>query len=369
MKEPIYLDNHTAAKPSFAAVEAMLPFFKDYWGSPSALHQKGQELFGPIDQATSRIYEAIGANFEDSFTLFGSGADAIFQVFFSTYTDTTRETGKNHFLTPASEDPAILHPLQKMDKLDCVHKLLPVDLCGRVRPEILEEAIKPRVCLLSLSWANRLTGVIQPVADLARICRDKGIRFHVDASAVIGKLFFRFEDAGIDYLTFDGTLFHAPKGVGALFCRKGCTLSESSHLDVGALAALSVAMQEAVANFDTLCTETSRLRDQFESSISKTVPDAHIFFQEAERLPNTSVIAFPGAHRESLLYILNRRGVYASTQMLEPVLTACGIDPDLAACAVSFSLSYQTQEEEIERAAAIIAEAVLHLRNLKGEIV
>jgi cysteine desulfurase len=350
----------------------MLPFCKSYWGTPHSLHQKGQELFGPIDHATSQIYEAVGANFEDHFTFTASGAEAISQVFFSNYIDFTRESGRNHFLTLATEDSAILPSLQRLQDLDCAIKLLPVDVCGRLRPEVLEEAIKPRAALLSLSWANPLTGVIQPIADIASICHSKGIRLHVDASAVIGKLFFRFEEAGIDYLTFDGSLFHAPRGTGGLFCRKECPLrplvAGPVNMNVGALAALGIAMQEAEANFDAMCTETARLRDKLESGILQVVPDARIFFQEAERLPNTSVIAFPGVHSEALLYALNRRGVYASTQKLSQVLRACSLDATLAASAVSFALSYKTQEAEIDRAVSIIAEAACQLREVTGEL-
>ncbi len=375
MSEGIYLDNHTITQPSPSAIESMLPFYKEYWGTPLSLHQKGQELFGPIDQSMSRIYEAIGADFEDQFTLTASGAEANAQVFFSTYIDFTRETGRNHFLAPAIEDPSILLGLQRLEKLDCVCKLLAVDACGRLRPEVLEEAIKPRAALLSLSWANSLTGVIQPIADLARICRDKGIRLHVDASTVIGKLFFRFDDAGISYLTFDGDRFHAPKGTGGLFCRKDCPLhtlvAGSPNMNVGGLVALGMAMQEAQQNFDAVCTETARLRDKFEEAIAQAIPKSCLFFQEAERLPNTSVIAFPGVSGETLLYALNRRGVYASigggnSQKLGAVLRSCGVDMALAASAVSFALSYQTQEDEIERAIAIITEAAQQARRVTG---
>lgn len=375
MREGIYLDNHTITQPTPAAIESMLPFYKEYWGTPLSPHQKGQELFGPIDQAMSRIYEAIGADFEDQFTFTASGAEAISQVFFSTYIDFTRETGRNHFLAPAIEDHSILLAMQRLEKLDCASKLLAVDSCGRLRPEILEEAIKSRAALLSLSWANSLTGVIQPIADLARICRDKGIRLHVDASTVIGKLFFRFDDAGISYLTFAGDRFHAPKGTGGLFCRKECPLhtliAGSPNMNVGGLVALGLALQEAQEHFDAMCTETARLRDKFEDAIRQAIPNAHVFFQEAERLPNTSVIAFPGVASETLLYALNRRGVYASigggnSQKLEHVLRACGVDKVLAASAVSFALSYRTQEDEIERAIAIIREAAEQARSVTG---
>jgi cysteine desulfurase len=262
-----------------------------------------------------------------------------------------------------------------LQKLDCAVKLLPVDACGRIRKEVLEEAIKPRAALVSLSWASSLTGVIQPIEDLARICRAKGVKLHVDASAVIGKLFFRFKDAEIDYLTFDGDRFHAPKGSGGLFCRKECPLQPlvmgSPNMNVAALVALGYAIEEAQQRFDALCTETARLRDQFETAILQVFPDARVFFQEIERLPTTSVIAFPGVAAEALLYALNRQGIYATigggnSQKLEHVLNACGVDVGLSGSAVSFALSHETREEEIDRAVAIIGKTALHLRAITG---
>jgi cysteine desulfurase len=379
MKEGVYLDHHTKAQPSRAVIDAMLPFYRDLWGSPHALHQKGQELFGPIDLATSRLYEGLGADFEDHFTLTASAEEAIASLFFSTYVDFTREMGQNHFLLSALEDTIISRPMKRLQGLDCFSKFIAVDEYGRVRLDVLEEAIKPRVALLSLSWANGLTGVIQPIEDITRICRNKGIRIHVDASHVIGKLFFRFADSGIDFLTFDGARFHCPQGAAGLFCRKATPLhslkSGEMDMNVAALTSLGLAVQEANENFDTLCTETARLRDKLESGISQCVPEAHLFFQNVDRLPTTSVIAFPGISAETMLYALNRRGLYATTggggifQKLEHVLKVSGTQPYLAASAVSFSLSAKTEEEEIDRAIAIIEDAARELRTFSKDLV
>ncbi len=375
MKDGIYLDP-TITQPSAASIEAILPFYKEFWGSPLALHQKGQELWGPIYQATTWIYEALGIDFQDHFTLTNSGAEAIASVFFSTYIDFMRETGQNHFLIMPTEDPAMLHAIKRLEALDCVGKWLPLDECGRLRPEALEEAIKPRVALLSLSWANGLTGVIQPIDDLTRVCQKKGIKIHVDASHVIGKLFFRFADAGIDYLTLEGSRFHCPQGVGALVCQKATPLQSllgSYDMNPASLTALAVNMREAQENFDLMCTETARLRDKLEEGIRQTVKDAHLLFQAADRLPNVTVAAFPGIASEAMLYALNRRGVYASigggnSQKLQYILQACGTAPTLATTSISFSLSSKTQEEEIDRTIAIIEDTVHQLRTFSKDL-
>ncbi len=377
-REEIYLDNQTVTKPSLSAIESMISLSKTHWGIPSSPHQKGQELFAPIDWAMSRIYEAVGADFGDSFTWKVSREEASAQVVLSTYIDCTRETGRNHFLVAEVEELAILHAVKSLQKLGSATKWLTLDACGRILPDVLEKAITPRTALVSLSWANSLTGVIQPVADLTRICLAKGVKIHVDASAVIGKLFFRFKDAEIDYLTFDGDCFHAPKGTGGLFCRKKSPLMPffdgSFPMHVASLVALATAMDEAEENRDTLCTETARLRDSFESSILEKFPSAQLLFQEIERLPNVSVIAFPGVAAEALLYALHRQGIYATmgreeSGSLEYVLQICGIEKGLAHSALSFALSHSTREEEIERAVTIITKTALHLRTITGSLV
>lgn len=378
MPDLIYLDNHTVTRPSAKGIEKMMPFLKEQWGAVEAPHRMGQELIPAVDAAATAIYEALGADIDASFTFTSSGAEAISQVLFSTCLDVMRDTGRNHFLTTAVEDIPILMAMKRLQKLDCHSKLLPVDTAGRLRAEVLAEAIKPRVGMLSLSMANPLTGVIQPISDLVRVCREKEILLHVDVSCILGKIFFVFQDFGIDFLTFDGSLLHAPKGTGGVLARKGLSLTPliqgSPSFNVASFIALATAMEEMQSKLDTVCTEIARLRQKFEEEIICAIPKAVVFFKDVDRLPNTAVIAFPGVSSEALLFLLQRKGLMASfggknNQHLSYILKACGIEPKLALSALSFALSWKTTEEEIDRAVAIIADCVKQISHVSGALV
>jgi cysteine desulfurase len=359
MESRVYLDHHTATRPSPSSIEAMLPFFRDHWGSTTAPHQMGQELFPTLNKGTKKILRSLGADEKDRFYFFSSSADAIGELYLSHYFDTIQHTGRNHIVTTNIEEAAPLVSLKRLEKLGCGGKILSVNGQGQLTREILDEALGPRTSLVSISWANGLTGVIHPIADLAEACHAKDIRLHVDASDVIGKHYFRFEDLHIDFLTFDGSLLHAPKGTGGLLVKEktpfSYPISSMVGSSVGAIAALATALEEGEERFDYLCLEVARLRDKLEKGIQEGFPEAEILFQKAERLPNCCAIAFPGIVSDALLFLLNRKGVYASVgggrlQNLSHLLVACGIDETLSQCALSFSLSFETTEEEIDYA-------------------
>lgn len=372
-----YLDNHTATRPLRPSVEALFPFFRDQWGATTAPHQMGQELFPSLNQSKDSLFESLGIYADDNFYFFPSSGDAIHHLYLSHYFDTIRHTGRNHIVTTAIEEASVLTSLKRLEELGCHGKILPVNQQGQLTKAALEGALNPRTSLVSISWANGLTGVIHPIADIAEVCKAKDIRLHVDASYVIGKLYFRFEDLPIDILTFDGSLLSASKGTAGLVSKsKTLSLSPPSSLmgmNVGGMAALSQALKENARMFDHVCLETARLRAKFEKGILDRIPDSQVLFQKADRLPNCCAIAFPGAVSDALLFMLNRRGVYASlggghAQKLYHVLTASGIDPLLAQCALSFSLSFETTEEEIDYAIEVIAESAQKLKALSSHL-
>lgn len=373
----VYLDHHTATRPLPSSIDAMLPFLRDQWGSTTAPHQMGQELFPALNKGTESILESVGASINDKFYFFPSGDEAISHLYLSHYFDSIRNTGKNHILTTAIEEAPVLMSLKRLEDLGCHGKILPVNEQGQLTRDILDEALKARTSLVSISWANGLTGVIHPIADLAEACRDKDVRLHVDASYVIGKLYFRLEDLPIDFLTFDGSLLHSPKGTAGLIAKENALfsapLSSMMGVSVGGIAALSQALEEGSRMFDHVCLETARLRDKLEKGILNAVPDAQVLFQKAERLPNCSAIAFPGVVSDALLFLLHRKGVYASLggghcQKLSHILVASGVDETLAQCALSFSLSFETKEEEIDYAIRTIIESVQKLKSLSRKL-
>ena len=199
--------------------------------------------------------------------------------------------------------------MSRLEQLGCVTRLLPVDEKGLLKLSALEEALKPKTALLSISWANALTGVIEPISDIVRICHAKGVKVHLNASAMIGKLPISFEELGVDFLTFDGDKIHTPQGIGGLF--RKTKPHESSH-HVAALSALSLAVDEELQRLEQFAMESARLRDTFEAELKIALPDTLILFQDADRLPHVSCVAFPGVMAEALLFNLHRRQVFAS---------------------------------------------------------
>jgi cysteine desulfurase len=346
----IYLDNHTAARPFPTAIEAMLYFYKEKWW---------EEGCSDYEKAQQQILECLGAQEGSGWHFCFSGAEAVHSAFFSHYFQEVKSSGQNHILAPNTESAPILLSMQRMEEFACVGKRMAVNEQGQITKEILMRAVRPRTGLLSLSWAQGLTGVIQPVADLAEVCKEKNIALHVDASHVLGKLYFRLEDLPIDYFTFDGKLIHAPEGTGGLITRKNLSFTSlvvgEKTAPMPLMAGLTQGLIESAKTCDHLCLETARLRDKLEYGIRQKIPQAVVFFEQVERLPNCSAMGFPGVSGEALLYLLHQNGVYATIgggaqQRLSHVLIASGIDPLLAESSLSFHLSFETTEREIDDA-------------------
>ena len=317
------------------------------------------------------IREAVGDESEREVYFCASSAEAINSVLFSYYFQRARQTGLTHLMTPRTESAPVLLTLERLEEWGCSGKLLPLNAQGQLTKESLLKATNPRTGLLSLSWAQPLTGVIQPLAELAEVCHEKQIALHVDGSFVLGKLYFNLSDLPIDYFTFDGSSVNAPQGTAALLVRKEV---EHVPLIVGGertplvpFTALAQAVLETSRSCDQMCLEIARLRDKLERGIKSVITESIIFFENVERLPSCSSMAFPGVHAEALLFLLQRHGVYASIgggvqQRLSDVLLASGIQLHLAEAAISFSLSRETTEEQIDATIEIIAACVHHLK-------
>lgn len=385
-QETIYLDNSTTTRPSEQVLAKMMLFFTEMWGSPSAPHQKGQELFSAIQDSMKAIYALLGANEKDDLVFTSSGAEAVNQVFFSAYDDIMRTTGKNQFIVSITDEAPAIMSLSRLERFGAVPKTVNVNAQGKIDVETLAESITPRTALVSLSWANGLTGVINPVAEIGTLCQERGIAYHLDATHVLGKLFWELPDIGADFISFNGDNFHAPKGTGGLWIKEGRKCSpfivggfeQGGHragtLNVPALVGLGKAALEAIDARDLLSIETARLRNKLEEGVKSVFPEAEIFFQNQERLPNCTVIAFPGIANEALLYALNRKGVYASIgggtfQQIGLVLMASNVEETLAHSAISFSLSRETTENEIQRAVEIIGECAHRLRKISSKLI
>lgn len=385
MARGIYLDNSTTTKPSEKAVGSMFQFFTDLWGVPSAPHMMGQELFPPLEESYRSIYKLLGAGENDSFVFTSSGAESVNNVFLSSYFDVTLPTGKNHYITASTDEAPALMSVGRLEQMHCVGKMVDVTKDGLITTEAVAEAVTPRTALISLSWANGLTGIVHPVAEIRKICKQRGILFHLDATHVLGKLFFELEDISPDFITFNGDNFHAPKGTGGLYIKNGvkCSpliiggLEQAGHragnVNIPACVAFGQAARETLEARDYMCTEIARLRDKLEKGILDNVPDTVAFFQNQERLPNITTIAFPRIANEAMLFALNKKQVYASIgggsfQQIGLILIASGIPEVLAHTALSFSLSRETTEDEIDRTIAIVTECAHKLRKLSTHL-
>lgn len=385
MPREIYLDNSMTTRPSDRAVAKMLPFFTDQWGTPSAPHQKGQELIPAIEESLKSVYALLGAKENDRFVFTSSGAEAVNQAILCAYFDITRATGKNQFITSHIDEAPTIMSISRLEKIGCVGKLVNSNKNGIVTAEIISEAITPRTAMVSLSWANGLTGTINPVKEIANLCQQRGIRFHLDATHVLGKLFFDLDEVGADLITFNGDHLHAPKGTGGLYIKQGVLCSpfivggleqagqRAGSFNMPALSALGQAAVEALDSREFLCTEVARLRDKLEQGIAKEYPEAIALFKDQERLPHCTAIIFPGIVNEALLFALNKKNVFASIgggsfQQIALLLIDSGIAASLAHTAINFSLSRETSEGEIDQAIAIIGEAARKLRKLSTKL-
>ncbi len=356
----VYLDNHTSTKPC-----------------GSALDMLKEEYAGSLESRYQRLYDLVGADAKDTFVFTSSGAEAINQVHWSAFLEIARKEGKCHFITSAIEDAPTVQSLKRLEDLGCFVKIAPVDPQGKIDVAKLAELIGPRTAMISIGWVQGLTGVVQPVEEIAALAKEKGVLLHVDATYALGKVYCSFQD--FDYLTFAGDRIHSVIGSGGLFAKAGRPLVplivgggeqtglRGGPLDLPSFLALSAAASQASLSQDLMSLEVARLRDHFEASL----PEAKPLFQDTLRVPNVSVLCFPGVHSEMLLYSLQRKGLAATiggtyAPHLKRVLAASGIDEQTA---ISFALSRYTTQAEIDRAVILIRETIHSLKALTEDLV
>jgi len=357
MADWIFLDHHTKSPPSRKITEQMGKDLQNQWIFGEEKKEKiGQEIASLFGMDKGQLHLA------------SSGAESHFQILLSHYIDTIRETGRTHILTPETEMESITKGIHRLEKFEVQGKKLPVNANGQLTRRVLEETVRPRSSLLTLSWAHPLTGVVQPIHDLLEVCREHDIRVHLDISAAVGKLYLPLGGLEIDYLTFDGGLLHCPMPIGATLVKEGGKLAPLSYSGVSqpyaTFSAIASAATSAQEKIDTYAMEVARLRDLFEQKLADM--GGTLYFQEVERLPNTIVVSFPNIHGEHLLFHLKRRGLLATNGKgkLAKILQQSGVDPIQAHAAISLTLSDLTTDEEIDKAAELIQELTLKLQPL-----
>lgn len=349
---------------------------------PCSAALEKQEDASFLSYRLDKIFDLAGARKEDVFVFTSSGAEAINQVLLSVFLKVSRTLGKCHFIASHIEDAPTMQMMKRLEELGCFVKIAQVKENGEIDVEKLKELINSRTALISITMAQGLTGVIQPVEEIAKMAKEKGVLLHLDGTYALGKYPFSLEEIDADYFTFSGDRIHSLPSTGGLFAKKqsplvplilGGNSLRGGALDSASLLSLCSACAQASLFLDTMALEVARLRDLFEKELLRLIPNIKILFRDSLRLPNTTVISFMGVHQEALHYFLKRANIETSiggdySQYLYKLLTDSNADPILAKGAIGFSLSRMTTEEELLKAALKISEIVAYLRSISEGI-
>ena len=362
----IYLDNNATTKVAPEVVEAMLPYLSEYYGNPSSMHSFGGNVAAEIKQARENIANLIGAQSPDEivFTSCGTESDGT-----AIRAAIESNPAKKHIMTSRVEHPAIKNLYETLSKKGYRVTFVPVDHQGRLDLDYFYKHLSDETAIVSLMWANNETGVIFPVEELSREVKDRGIVFHTDAVQAAGKFPIDVKTTGIDMLSLSGHKFHAPKGIGVLYIRKGTKFSPymiGGHQEhgrrggtenVASIIALGKAAEMATKHLDENgYARVGQLRDKLETTLLEQIPQSMINGDREHRLLNTTSVAFEYVEGEAILLMMNEHGICASSGSactsgsLEPshVLRAMGVPFTAAHGSIRFSLSRYTTEEEID---------------------
>ena len=381
----VYLDNNATTIVDPHVFEVMEPFFVQKYGNPNSLHAFAGETHPHIKTAMEKIYAGINANTKDSVVITSCATESNNWVLKSIYFEYILTGKKNHIIISEVEHPSIMATARFIESMGCKVTYLPINSEGLITAESVRESITDKTALVSVMWANNETGAIFPVQEIGEICAEKNVLFHTDAVQAIGKLPVSVQSFNVDYLTFSAHKFHGPKGVGALFMKKGKELMPLLHggsqmggyrsgtLNVPGIVGMGKAIEQAVDALDFEMSEIREMRDDFEDLLLE-IPDTFVVTPRKNRTPNTILISFRGIEGESMLWDLNREGIAASTgsacasEDLEAnsVMEAIGADEDLAHTAIRFSLSRYTTQEELEHTLEVVKKAVTRLREISS---
>ena len=377
----IYLDNAATTIMSEVAIKAMIPYMNEIYGNPSSLHSVGQEANEALQNARERIAKLLGCEPKEiTFTSGGSEADN--QAIISAARFGERK-GKKHIISTAFEHHAVLHTLEKLEKQGFEVTILDVHENGLISAEQVRNAIRDDTCLVTVMYANNEIGTIQPIAEIGAVCREKGVLFHTDAVQAVGHLHINVKEQNIDMLSLSAHKFHGPKGVGVLYTRKGIpltTLIEGGAQERGkragtenipAIMGMVTALEEACAKIEENTAKLIALRDKLIAGLSE-IPHSILNGDAKQRLPGNVNFCFEGIEGESLLLLLDDKGICASSGSactsgsLDPshVLLAIGRVHDIAHGSLRLSLSEENTEEEIDYTIKAVKEVVEYLRGI-----
>ena len=375
----IYADNAATTKMSRAAIDAMLPCMERDFGNPSSLYSIGQRAKELLEQARVDVAAVIHASPRE--ILFTSGGSEADNQAIRSAAELGCRTGKKHIVSTAFEHHAVLHTLKRLEKEGFEITLLDVHEDGLVRPEELEAAIREDTCLVTVMFANNEIGTVQPIRELGAICRARGVLFHTDAVQATGHLPIDVQADNIDLLSASAHKFHGPKGVGFLYARKGIRLTNlieggaqergrrAGTENVPAIVGMAAALKESAANMQANAARMTELRDRLIRGIGE-IPHSALNGDAVKRLPGNVNFCFEGIEGESLLLLLDDRGISASSGSactsgsLDPshVLLAIGRVHDVAHGSLRLSIGEDTTEEEVDYIIQNVKEVVEYLR-------
>lgn len=363
------------------AVDAMTPYLENIYGNPSSLHSLGQRAAEALLDARERIAKCLGASSREiTFTSGGSEADN--QAIMSAAAIGARK-GKKHIISTEFEHHAVLHTLKKLEKQGFEIELLPVGETGNVTCEQVEKAIREDTCLVSIMYANNEIGSVMPITEIGKICHKKGVLFHTDAVQAAGHLHIDVKEQNIDMLSLSAHKFHGPKGIGVLYAKQGIVLTNiieggaqergkrAGTENLPAIMGMAAALEDACENLDKNARYVSALRDRLISGLLK-IPHSVLNGDPVNRLPGNVNFCFEGIEGESLLLLLDEKGICASSGSactsgsLDPshVLLAIGRSHEIAHGSLRLSICETNTEEEIDYMLRSIPEVVNYLRNM-----
>jgi cysteine desulfurase len=382
MAQPIYLDNNATTRTDPAVVAEMLPFFTEQFGNASSSHAFGSEVAGAVKQARTRLQGLIGAAFDHEIVFTSGGSESDNAAILS---GLAADPERDEIVTTAVEHPAILSLVGHLEKARGVKvRYVGVDAQGRLDLDAFERALGPRTAIASAMWANNETGSIFPVEALAALAHRAGALFHTDAVQAVGKIDIDLKATEIDMASLSGHKIHGPKGIGALYVRKGVRFTplvrggrqergrRAGTENTPAIVGLGKAAELAAQRMGEDRAAIRSLRGRLEAGLLGAIDDCFVLGDEPNRLPNTADIAFEYLDSEAILHNLQQHGVAASSGSacasgsMEPshVLRAMNVRPTALHGAVRFSLSRETTAADVDRVLEVLPEIVGRLRSM-----
>ena len=377
----IYADNAATTKTSEAAIKAMVDIMNNVYGNPSSLHTTGQKAKEALEKARLDVAKCIGANFKEIYFTSG-GSEADNQAIISAARFGARKN-KKHIVSTKIEHHAVLHTLNKLEKEGFEVTLLDVPETGIVKVEDVKNAIREDTALVTIMYANNEIGTIQPIKEIGAICKEKGVIFHTDAVQAVGHINIDVNEDNIDMLSFSGHKFHGPEGVGVLFARQNIPLvnvieggaqergKRAGTENLPAIVGMAVALKEACSNIEETAKKEIQLRDRLIEGLS-TISHSMLNGDKEKRLPGNVNFIFEGIEGESLLLLLDARGIEASSGSactsgsLDPshVLLAIGRPHEVAHGSLRLTINSENTLEEMDYIVEQTKEVVEYLRGI-----